>query len=137
MLEVKVAWAGEMKFKAESETGAGVTMETGVKYGGSGKNPTPMESVAMALASCTGMDMVIILKKMRVDLKKLEIKVDARRRDGEPSYFEDIKMIFNASGDGLTADQMNKAMSLSVEKYCSVAAMLRDKATITYEGVVE
>jgi len=136
-LEVKAKWAGDMRFAAENETGGGVMIDTGVKYGGSGKNPTPMETVIMALASCSGMDMVMILKKMRVDLKKLEIKVDARRRDKEPSYFEDIKMIFTASGEGLTQEQADKAVKLSVDKYCSVSAMLRDKATISYETIVE
>lgn len=126
-----------MKFTAENETGAGVTVETGIKYGGSGKNPTPMEMVVMALASCSGMDIVMILKKMRVDLKKLEVLVDARRRERDPSYFEDIKMTFVISGDGLTKEQADKAASLSVDKYCSVAVMLRDKASITYETRVE
>jgi putative redox protein len=136
-VEVKVTWAGEMKFDAQGETGASITLETGVKYGGSGKNPTPMEAVAMALAGCSGMDMVAILRKMRVDLKKLEIFVDAKRRDGDRSYFEDIKMTFVVAGEGLTKEQADKAASLSVEKYCSVGAMLEDKATITYETKVE
>jgi putative redox protein len=126
-----------MKFAARSETGAEVIMETGKKYGGSGDNPTPMESVAMALASCSGMDVVMILKKMRAELKKLEIRVDARRRDGDPSYFEDIKLTFKASGENLAQEQLEKAVGLSVDKYCSVAVMLREKATISYEAVVE
>ena len=66
-MEIKVDWAGEMKFDGENGTGGKVTLETGVKYGGSGKNPTPMETVLMGLASCSGMDIVMILKKMRVD----------------------------------------------------------------------
>lgn len=134
---VKLAWAGEMVFTAESETGAEVTLETGVKYGGSGKNPTPMEAVAMGLGSCSGMDIVMILKKMRVDLKRLDVVVDARRREGEPSYFEDIKLTFVVSGEGLTKEMADKAARLSVEKYCSVSVMLEDKATITYETRVE
>jgi putative redox protein len=136
-VEIKVDWAGEMKFAAENGTGGKVTLETGVKYGGSGKNPTPMETVLMGLASCSGMDIVMILKKMRVDLKSLSIAVEARRRDRDPSYFEEIKMIFRLSGDGLTKEQADKAAGLSVDKYCSVAAMLRDKAEISYETIVE
>ena len=136
-MEIKVDWAGEMKFDAENGTGGKVTLETGVKYGGSGKNPTPMETVLMGLASCSGMDIVMILKKMRVDLKSLSIAVEARRRDRDPSYFEEIKMIFRLSGDGLTKEQADKAAGLSVDKYCSVAAMLRDKAEISYETIVE
>jgi putative redox protein len=96
-----------------------------------------MEAVAMAMASCSGMDVVMILKKMRVELKKLDINVDAKRRDEDPSYFTDIKLTFTASGDNLAKEQLAKAVGLSVEKYCSVAAMLRDKAAITYETVVE
>ncbi len=126
-----------MKFIAEGETGASVRFDTGVKWGGSGKDPTPMEGVAMALATCSGIDIVMILEKMRVDLKKLEVKVDAKRRKGEPAYFEEIKLTFIASGDGLTERHLDKAVKLSVDKYCSVAVMLRDKATITYETFVE
>ena len=79
----------------------------------------------------------MILKKMRVDLKSLSIAVEARRRDRDPSYFEEIKMIFRLSGDGLTKEQADKAAGLSVDKYCSVATMLRDKAEISYETIVE
>jgi len=136
-VEVKVTWDGDMRFAAENETGAAVMIETGVKYGGSGKNPSPMESVLMALASCSGMDIAIILKKMRVDLKRLVIDVEAKRRDKEPSYFEDIKMIFRISGEGLTQEQADKAVALSVDRYCSVAVMLKDKAAISYEAIVE
>ena len=64
-------------------------------------------------------------------------RMDARRRDQDPSYFEDIKLTFRASGDGLAKDQLEKAVGLSVDKYCSVSVMLREKATITYECVVE
>lgn len=137
MVEVKLAWEGEMKFTAQSESGAGMVFDTGIKFGGSGKYVTPMETVAMALASCSGMDLILILEKMRVNLTKLDIKVDARRREREPAYFKEIKMIFTASGDGLTEERFKKALKLTVEKYCSVSIMLRNKVTITYEGIVE
>jgi len=130
-------WEGALKFSGEGHWGARVTIEPGPKYGGSGKNPTPMEALAMALASCTGMDAVLILEKMRVELEKFEIHVDARRREAEPSYFEAINMTMHMAGRNLTQEKAEKAVGLSLKKYCSVAAMLEDKASITYEVKLE
>jgi putative redox protein len=136
-LEVNLKWEGELKFQAEGEWGAKVRIEPGPTYGGTGKNATPMELVAMALGSCSGMDIVLILEKMKVKLDKLEILVDARRRDKEPAYFEDIKMTFVVAGDNLKQEQVERAVRLSVEKYCSVGIMLQNKANITYEIKLE
>lgn len=136
-MKVKLNWDGEMRFVAENEKAAKVTMDTGIAYGGSGKHPTPMEMVLMALGACTGMDIASILKKMRVDLKKLEIEIDAVRRKEPPTYFEEITMTYVASGDGATEDKVRKAADLSNKKYCSVGVMLRDKAKITYNVRVE
>jgi putative redox protein len=136
-VEVNLNWAGEMNFDATSQTGAKVRLETGVKYGGSGKNATPMETVLIALAGCAGMDAVLILQKMKVDLKRFDIKVDGRRREGEPAPFEEIKMTFVLSGENLTKEKADKAVDLSVNKYCSVGVMLRDTVKITYETRLE
>jgi putative redox protein len=134
---VKLHWDGEMRFVAESETGARVTMDTGTAYGGSGKHPTPMEMLVMALGGCTGMDIVSILQKMRVDLKKFEVEIASKRRQEHPKYYEEIKMTFVLSGDNLTEDKIRKAADLSTEKYCSVGVMLKDKAKITYDFRIE
>jgi putative redox protein len=126
-----------MRFVAENENGAKLTIETGPAYGGSGKYPTPMEMLVMALGACTGMDIVSILKKMRVDLKSFRIEIVPTRRQEHPKYYEEIKMAYVLSGDGLTEDKVRKAAELSNEKYCSVGIMLRDKAKITYDLKIE
>jgi putative redox protein len=136
-MNVRLKWDGEMRFVAENETDAKVTLDTGPAYGGSGKYPTPMQMVAMALGGCTGMDIVSILKKMRVDLKKFDIDMELTRRQEHPKYFEEIKITYVASGDNLTEDKVRKAADLSNEKYCSVGIMLRDKAKITYDIRIE
>jgi putative redox protein len=136
-VKVKLNWDGEMRFVAENEKAARVTLEPGPAYGGSGKYATPMELVLMALGACTGMDIASILKKMRVDLKKLEIEINAVRRKEQPTYFEEINMTYVVSGDGATDEKVRKAADLSNEKYCSVGVMLRDKAKITYDVRVE
>jgi putative redox protein len=130
---MKIKWDGEMRFTAENENGASVTMETGVAYGGSGKYPTPMDMLVMGLGGCGGMDMVSILEKMRVTVKSLEVDIQTKRRTEPPTYFEEMHILYTVSGDGLTEDNARRAAELSSEKYCSVSIMLREKARITYD----
>lgn len=134
---MKVKWDGDMRFIAENENGASLTMETGMAYGGSGKYPTPMDLLVMALGGCGGMDVVSILEKMRVTVKRLEIDIETKRRTEPPRYFEEIHVAYTVSGDGLTGDKAKRAAELSTEKYCSVGVMLREKAKITFEVKVE
>ena len=127
---MKMKWDGDLRFTSESETGAEVTIDTGVAYGGSGEYSTPM-------AGCAGIDLVMILEKMRVALSKAAIDIEAKRRDEEPRYFEAIKLVYTLSGEGLTEEKAGRAAKLATEKYCSVGVMLREKAEITYEVRIE
>ncbi len=136
-MAIVVKWDRAMLFTATSETGAKVTMDTGRAYGGSGKYPTPMELVAMALGGCTGMDVVSILEKMRVKLKKFEIEVKTKRREQVPRYYESIHLVYILSGEKLTEEKARRAIELSKQKYCSVSIMLQEKAKITYEMRIE
>lgn len=121
-----------MRFVAETDTGAEVTMEPGPAYGGTGRYPTPMELLAVALGGCTGMDVASIFEKMRIDLKKLDIDVETKRREEHPRYYEEIRVTFTLSGGGLTEEKAKRAVDLSRERYCSVGVMLEDKAKIEY-----
>ncbi len=136
-MPILVEWSGDMKFIGKTEQGATVTMEPGKAYGGSGGNPTPMELVAIALGGCTGMDIVSILKKMRVNLRKLAIEIKVKRREEEPRYYESIHLTYIVSGENLTEEKVRRATDLSNQKYCSVGIMLRDKARITYDVRIE
>lgn len=132
-MAITVKWEGGTKFTGQSGTSAKVTMEAGPKYGGSGEYPTPMELVGIAYGACTGIDIILIMQKMRVTIKALEVEVQAKRREEPPAYYEEIKLLYTISGDGVTADNTQRAVELSHEKYCSVGAMLEDKAKISYE----
>lgn len=136
-MDIKMKWDGDSRFTGETETGAAVTIDTGVAYGGSGKHPTPMELLLMGLGGCAGIDLVLILQKMRVDLSRADIAIEAQRREEAPRYFEDIKIIYTVSGDGLTEEKAKRAAKLATDKYCSVGVMLREKASITHEVRVE
>jgi putative redox protein len=134
---VRLKWDGDMRFVAETESGATITLDTGTAYGGSGKYPTPMESLAIALGGCMGMDMASILAKMRVGLKRFDISIETKRRKEHPTYYEEMKITCTVSGDGATEEKVRKAADLSYERYCSVGAMLKEKAKIEYEVKIE
>lgn len=95
-----------------------------------------METVLIALAGCTGMDVVGILEKMRAPLEGLTVRVTGERAEIHPKVFTQIHVRYEARGMGLTPAQMNRAVKLSQEKYCSVAAMLRPTVAMTHEVVL-
>ena len=136
-MKLNLKWDGEMRFVAANQNGVKVTLDTGTAYGGSGKYPTPMELLAIALGGCSAMDMVAILTKMRVELTKMDVEMELVRREEHPRYFEEIKMTYVIAGDGVTEDKARKAAELSNEKYCSVGIMLREKAKITWDIRIE
>jgi putative redox protein len=121
-----------MRFGGAAESGGTITLDARPEHGGTGRGPSPMETVLLALAGCTGMDVVSILGKMRAPLGGLEIRVYAERVDDHPRIFTKIRLEYIFQGDGLRPEQAGRAVQLSQEKYCSVSAMLRASATLTY-----
>lgn len=111
-----------------ADSGHGVLMESK-----SGETPpigaSPMEMVLMALGGCASVDVVDILQKMRQDLGSLDVVLHAERAPEPPRVFLKVDMEFAASGEGLTEASLKRAVDLSMEKYCSVAAMLRKGGT--------
>ena len=93
----------------------------------------PSDMMLVALASCTSVDVVEILKKKRLDLRGLEVGVTAEQ-DAEPPWtFRKIHLTYTISGEGIKPKDAEQAIQLSQEKYCSVAATLRGVAEITWE----
>lgn len=91
----------------------------------------PTEMVLLALGSCTGADVVSILEKKRVVLDGFEINIDAERAESYPKVFKKIHLEYVFYGKNLDSSSLERAINLSLEKYCSVHAMLKDSVTIT------
>jgi putative redox protein len=128
---VKMEWLGEgMRFRA-----AGTEPESPsvVVDGDSEEGPSPMLVLLMAAGGCSGADVVHILKKMRQLPTTLEITVSGIRREEEPRRFTDIHMTFRVSGDGLDREKIKHAVSLSIEKYCSVIHSLAPDVAVGYD----
>jgi putative redox protein len=94
--------------------------------------PGPMLTLLLAAASCTGSDVVLILGKMRVALRKLRIEVHGTRREEPPRRYTAIRFEFHLAGEGLDESRARRAIDLSLEKYCSVVASLAPDIVISY-----
>lgn len=128
---VKLDWTGErLRF-----TGAGMDPETPeILLDGDNKaGPSPMLALLLAVASCAGADVVVMLKKMRVALEALSIEVHGTRRDEHPRRYTDIRYRFRIAGEGLDQSKAERAVELSLEKYCSVVHSLAPDISVGYE----
>src|SRR3989441_9527870 len=133
---VKVTWVPPMQFSGSAARGSTVMMDAAQGDGGTGAGPTPMENLLLALAGCTGMDVVSILRKMRIPLEELRIVVTGERAADYPRVFTRIHLRYTLRGAGLDMEAADRAVTLSLDKYCSVAAMLKRTAEITYDITV-
>lgn len=130
--EVNLSWAGDMAFETELN-GHKITIDASPEVGGHDKGPRPKPFVLLALAGCTGMDVVLILKKMRVKYDSLNIKVEGDLTEEDPKTFEAMKVIYEFTGTNLPMDKIEKAVSLSEEKYCGVSAMYKKAIPLSTE----
>ncbi len=131
-MKVEAVWEGNFQFKATGETGYSVRMDTGVDNGGEGKGFKPTELPLMGLAGCSGVDIVLILKKMRETVTAFKLAVDADRNATEPKRYTAIRLLFTVDGEVKPAS-VKKAIDLSLEKYCSVSNSLNADITYAYE----
>lgn len=124
--EVSATWKGGMTFIGENAEGGVVQM------GSLGDQPGigPMQLALVALAGCTGMDVVSILKKKRAPLADFKVKVRGKRADDYPMVYTHIEVEYLLWGEGLKARDVEQAIALSEEKYCSVSIMLGKTAAI-------
>jgi len=122
-----------VRFTGANAAGNTVTIEGSPDIGGEGLGARPMELLLMSLASCSSMDLVTILKKMRQPLDDLKVTVDGERATEEkPPVFKKIHLHFDLWG-ALREENVVKALRLSVDEYCSVARMLAKTAVITWD----
>lgn len=135
MVEVTLKREEGFKFVATNATGHTAVLDGPEKIGGTDDGLRPMEMVLMGLAGCSSFDLVTILQKQRQQIDDLEIVVQGHRADAIPAVYEKIHLIFKLKGE-IEPSKLEKALTLAVEKYCSVAEMLNKTAKITYEYTI-
>lgn len=123
-----MTWRDGLRFEGGLEGGP-----TSMVDGNGAAAPSPVTTLLIALAGCTGSDVVLILEKMRITLERFSMEVSGVRREEEPRRFLSIHLIYRLSGQGLDETKVRRAIDLSLEKYCSVTHSLARDIRITYD----
>ena len=129
---IKTSWKGGLAFEADLD-GHKLTMDAPVEAGGQNSGPGPKKLQLAALSGCTGMDVVSILKKMRVDFTNLEIEVQGDITDENPKQYYKMHVIYTIYGKNLPIDKIEKAVRMSEETYCGVEALYRKAIEVSSE----
>jgi putative redox protein len=134
-MEAKVSWNGPsgMSFRAETGSGHMVGMDVAPESGGQNLAPRPMEMVLLGTGGCTAYDVVLILQRGREDVRGCEVTLKGERAATEPKVYTSIHFHFVVSGRNLKPAAVERAITLSHEKYCSASIMMtRAGAAITH-----
>ena len=132
-MKARVKWVEGVSFVGESQTGHAIVIDGAPEYGGRNRGMRPMEVVLLGAAACTAFDVVLILRKARQPISDCSVDAEAERAASEPKVFTKIHLRYTVAGHGLDAKQVERAVKLSKEKYCSATAMLAKTAEITFE----
>jgi len=132
IVKAEMEWNGGMAFTCTSGSGHQIKSDASSEHGGDDSGARPMELLLFSLSSCTGMDVATFLKKRNRVLEDLKVSARGSRAAGHPHVFETITLEYIFTGTDLTDDDIRWAIDLSLDKYCSVAGMLRKICKINY-----
>jgi putative redox protein len=124
---VQIEWAGGLQFDAGRLDGPKIRID-----GATGSGPSPFDALLAALAACAATDVVQIMEKQRTPVKSLSVRVDGPRISSIPRRLASAVLHFTLQGAGITPEKAERAVELSVTKYCSVGASLRTDAPVTW-----
>jgi putative redox protein len=133
MLEEKVIWKNNLSFVNTGRNNLTLPMSAAPSAGGDGVGYEPMELVAIALAGCTGMDVISILQKKRQDVTAFEVQVHAERATEFPKVFTNIVIEYIVEGNHVEPAAVERSIELSATKYCPVQAMLGKACNIEHK----
>ena len=131
-----VEWKEGLHFEAESG-GQTVHMDSVHEGGEPSVGMSPMRLVLAALGGCTAMDVISLMKKMRQDVTQFSVEVSAERAPEHPKVYTSFELVFHVRGRNIDRASVERAVSLSEEKYCSVGGMLKKAGPITTRVVIE
>jgi putative redox protein len=129
---INVKWMGDMAFEAAIREHR-IIMDANADSGGHNNGPRPKPLLMASLAGCTGMDVMSILKKMKVEVKDLNIRVEGIIAEEHPKIYTSIHLIYEFQGENMPMDRLHRAIELSQEKYCGVSLSLQKAMPVTWE----
>ncbi len=135
-MKARVKWVEGVSFVAEAGSGHAVVVDGAPEHGGRNLGLRPMELVLAGAAACTAFDVVLILRRARQPVSDCVVEAAAERAETEPKVFTRIHLSYTVAGHGLDPHQVERAVKLSKEKYCSATIMLAKTAQITFEVTI-
>lgn len=132
---VTTKWLGQMAFDSTNPSGHTVRIDAGTEVGGSGAGLSPKALMLSALAGCSGLDVASLIKKMKLEVVDFRIETIANLTEEHPKHYDAVTIEYHFHGPKLDEAKLQKAVNLSVEKYCGVMAMFRKFAALEVKTV--
>ena len=129
-MNARIKCVENVMFVAESGTGHAIVLDGAAESGGKILGMRPMELMALGVGSCSSYDVVTILKKARQKITSCEAEISSKRVDSTPAVFESIHLHFKVAGSELSEKQVERAIELSADKYCSASIMLKNAGVV-------
>ncbi|MBT8180948.1 MAG: OsmC family protein [Eudoraea sp.] len=132
---ITTKWLGNMAFESTNPSGLNLTIDAGPDAGGEGKGLKPKALMLSALAGCSGLDVAMLIKKMKLDVDEFTIDTTANLTDEHPKYYDAVTIEYHFRGNNLNETKLQRAVDLSAEKYCGVMEMFRKFAKLKIETI--
>lgn len=129
--KVTTTWKNKMLLESDNPLGKNLLMESGPDFGGSNQGLSPKALMLSSLGGCTGLDLLSLLKKMRVEIEDFKVIVNGELTEEHPKYYNKVSIDYYFTGTDLNEEKIKKAVSLSEELYCGVIKMFRAFAEVT------
>ncbi|PRX56790.1 OsmC family protein [Flagellimonas meridianipacifica] len=122
---ISTKWLGEMAFESNNPSGLSIKIDAGPENGGAGEGLRPKALMLSSLAGCSGLDVASLIKKMKLEVDDFQMETIANLTEEHPKYYDSVVIEYHFHGSNLNEDKLQKAVDLSVEKYCGVMEMFR------------
>ena len=129
--KVTTTWKNKMLLESDNPLGKNLLMESGPDFGGSNQGLSPKALMLSSLGGCTGLDVLSLLKKIRVEIEDFKVIVNGELTEEHPKYYDKVSIDYYFIGTDLNKENIKKAVSLSEERYCGVIKMFRAFAEVT------
>ncbi len=133
--KISINWKENMAFEASADN-HNFMIDASVEGGGSDLGMRPKKLMLIALAGCSGMDVVSILKKMKIEPASFDVKVEGELTEEHPKHYISIHIVYEFTGDNLPLEKLQRAIELSEERYCGVWAVYKKTMPVTWEIVI-
>lgn len=134
---ITTKWIGNMAFESNNPSGQNLTIDAGPEDGGEGKGYRPKALMLSGLAGCSGLDIAMLIKKMKLDVDAFSIETIANLTDEHPRFYDSVIVEYHFKGSNLEEKKLQRAVDLSVEKYCGVMEMFRRFAKMEIKTIFQ